>query len=266
MILSEKELLLDRECALAASSIGQGLTLLRKHNFTNHGYGTQAFFQLSIGIERLIKIILIYDFRQQNNNNYPTNDYLRKFSHNISELYSHTMKIADSYNLQGLYAELSNDNLHQQIIELLSDFAIKTRYFNLDTITGKKSESQEPLKLWNTTINHEIIKRHYKTNSVNEKFDELVDNLYSENVFVLHHNDDGKPILNYNDLINEKKFLEVKQKYSMYYVYNVVRYLSCLLQTIDKGLMPVASEYFQIFRITDKKYILSLKTWDIYKY
>ena len=55
-VTQEQDFLLSRECALAAFSIGQGLTLLRKYDFVKHAHASQAFFQLSIGIERLLKI------------------------------------------------------------------------------------------------------------------------------------------------------------------------------------------------------------------
>ena len=58
-MFSGKELNLSNEASLTASLLGNGLNALRKADLYNKGLYYQAFFSLSIGIERLLKIIVI---------------------------------------------------------------------------------------------------------------------------------------------------------------------------------------------------------------
>ena len=69
--ITEKQfVLLSNEASLSAISLSQGLTFLRKADFVKKAYASHAFFSLSIGIERLIKLILIYEYRLSNNNKF----------------------------------------------------------------------------------------------------------------------------------------------------------------------------------------------------
>ena len=52
---------LGREAELSAEQIAQGVTALGKANHAQKGIYTQAFFGLSIGLERLAKLILLAD-------------------------------------------------------------------------------------------------------------------------------------------------------------------------------------------------------------
>ena len=63
-MFSEKFKLLQQEGYLTQSSLCQGLTFLRKANLgeKERGLFYSAFFQLSIGIERFMKIVVILDY------------------------------------------------------------------------------------------------------------------------------------------------------------------------------------------------------------
>lgn len=54
-MFTEKERILANEAALTASLLGNGLNSLRRADMYNKGLYYQAFFSLSIGIERLLK-------------------------------------------------------------------------------------------------------------------------------------------------------------------------------------------------------------------
>jgi hypothetical protein len=50
---------LNREAQLAAGQIAIGITALGKANYADKGRYAEAFFGLSIGLERMAKLILI---------------------------------------------------------------------------------------------------------------------------------------------------------------------------------------------------------------
>jgi hypothetical protein len=265
-ITGEEEFLLKRECSLAALSIGQGLTLIRKYDFVKHGYANQAFFMLSIGLERLLKIILIYDFRIKNSGRFPDNGVLKKAGHNIRSLFQSAVDIAKNTGNYDLYAPLEADGIFDQIIGFLTEFAQSSRYYNLDILTGKSNDTGEPLRTWDSVINKIIVERHYK---YNEKKAETISNIVSpmEDIILVSFNDEkGRSVGNLKDFYLNGMTVDVKQKYSMFYTYCIVRFLSQLLWRIDGKYSPMASEYFNIFRVENNAYVKRLKTWDIYKY
>ncbi|WP_432405730.1 hypothetical protein [Wukongibacter sp. M2B1] len=61
-ITTTQEAILLKEAGLASSSLEYGLTILRKAELTRKAEYYQAFFQLSIGLERLMKIIIIENY------------------------------------------------------------------------------------------------------------------------------------------------------------------------------------------------------------
>lgn len=264
-VTQEQDFLLGRECALAASSIGSGLTLLRKYDFVRHAYGTQAFFMLSVGIERLLKIIVIYDYRRKNNNIFPSNGVLKKSGHNIKSLYKYSINVAEELNLLKLYETLKIDPIYDLIIDFLNDFANAARYYNLDSLTGQSNKSEEPLRNWNNSINSIIVKRHYKPNLKKESIINELSDIIGEHVLVSFDSEKGDKICNIKDFYLEGLTVDVKQKYSMFYVYSIVRFLSKLLWQLDQNYFPVFSEYFNDYMIFDDKYVRSKKVWNIYE-
>jgi hypothetical protein len=60
-----------REAGIAGHSISSGLTALRQVNYAQKGLYNQAFFGLSIGLERLLKLIALIDFALLNHGTYP---------------------------------------------------------------------------------------------------------------------------------------------------------------------------------------------------
>src|SRR5947209_276246 len=79
-------LLLMQEGHLVRSSLTTGLTALRSAHRGERGLYYTGFFQLSIGVERLLKAILIVDHMSKNNLDTPTRETLKKFGHKITEL------------------------------------------------------------------------------------------------------------------------------------------------------------------------------------
>lgn len=263
-VTQEQQFLLSRESSLAAMSIGQGLTLIRKYDFVKHGYGSQAFFMLSIGIERLLKLIIIYNYRRINNNQFPDNKILKKAGHDIKSMYDVAMQIALEIGEADLYKPLVSDPIYTIIVDFLTDFAHNSRYYNLDSLTGNPNNTDEPVRSWNEKINKLIVERHYKDNPRKIAYKESLTKIAQPHFIVSFNNEQGKEINNLKDFYIEGLTVDVKQKYSMFYVYCIARFLSNLLWNLDKNLFPLVSEYFKDFRISDDSYVRRLKVWNPY--
>jgi hypothetical protein len=85
---------------------------------------------LLLGLERLLKLILIYKYRVENNDTFPDNATLKEYGHDIEKI---TNLVIKGYESKLLFRK--DDEPYKSMIKLLSD-AKSTRYYNLD-LTGK---------------------------------------------------------------------------------------------------------------------------------
>src|ERR1700687_4441311 len=77
-----------REATLAAELLSAGVTTLRKATRAQKGLYDLALFNLSIGFERLCKLIVLVDHYLKRNRTFPTNDQLRNdYRHDLQKLF-----------------------------------------------------------------------------------------------------------------------------------------------------------------------------------
>jgi hypothetical protein len=88
---------LGREAQLAGTQLASGITILGKANHAQKGLYTQALFALSIGFERLGKLILVTEYAIENKGSWLTDEQLRKKGHDIAGLVGACEPIAKKY-------------------------------------------------------------------------------------------------------------------------------------------------------------------------
>lgn len=249
---------------MSSMSIGIGLTHLRKYNFVQTGLFYSSLYSITTGIERLLKLIVIYDHRLNNDGEFPDNKQLKDFGHVISKLFDKAIEINEINNFTNDTAFIKSDEIYGKIISIMSDFAVQARYYNLDFITGKIQNTVEPLLRWNQEVNSLIIARHYKQNP--KRINEIlaVSTLMEDISDVMHTYEDGSDINSVKDLYLLGDLVTTKQKYSVYYLYVIIRYLSnlCLHLEYLGNFYPMLHEYFMIFRHDDDSYVLRKKSWN----
>lgn len=123
---------LEQEAQLAQSLLTSGLQEIANADFYDYSKGKfyGGAFQLSIGLERLFKLTVTLDHMLKNNFQAPTSKQLKFYGHNLIELYQQLITIHgrehDDVFLKG------TDEFNT--IEILSEFAKGTRYYNLDRL------------------------------------------------------------------------------------------------------------------------------------
>jgi len=263
-INNQQDILLSREASMSAMAVGQGLTSLRKYDFGQTGYFYSSLLQLTTGIERLLKIIIIYKHRL-NHNRFPDNKELRNYGHNLNELFSHSVEIAEEFECSKFIIRSPEKLLCNNIIILLSDFAMQARYYNLDILTGRQHRNNiEPLARWENEINSLIIEKHFRPRkSTIAQWEKVIEALEDKSS-VRHTSESGEEINSFREMAQHGMKANTKQKYSMYYVYIIIRYLSNLLKTLEyKGqFYPFLREFFIIFMIENRGEILRKKSWN----
>lgn len=264
MLNSDIDISLRREASMSSMAIGMGLTQIRKYDFKQNGYFYSGLLSYTSGIERLLKLILIYDYRLNNGGIFPNNSYLKSLGHKLNDLIDKAKKINVAHSLGLNDNFLDQDNIYKLIISLLTDYAVQARYYNLDYLTGIQQAGIEPLFRWDKEVCTEILKRHYKPKQ--EKLDllnQLAEEI-EESVYVKFIQEDGSEINNLKSLILQESQVPIKQKFSMYYLYTIARFFSkqCAELEFKGNYFPCLREFFMIYMNEDKKYILGRKMWN----
>lgn len=257
---SNQVLLLIKECGLTATSIDQGLVSLRKSHFAVKGLYYQSFFLLSIGIERLLKLIIIVKTIVEKDE-FPNNNELKNYGHKIIEMFQF---IVDELRPNDNFIH-SND-LFKRILQFLSDYAQSSRYYNLDALSGRHIATGDPLHDW-YDIQQLIKIKHCKVKDFSPYEQELMDRLAKNSIF--HYTtENDRPINDVYEYFEEGKYLDKIQGYSVWYFYQIIDYLVKILleEANKKRMLPCYNDFFPLFnnQYMTKEQILKKKQWDYF--
>jgi hypothetical protein len=144
-------LFLQQEGYLIQSSLLAGLDHLRNARLDTKGHFYTAFFQLSIGIERLMKTTFIVNFMRENANKTPAKTELKdNFRHGLCKLFNKLRDLSLPGQTNPL-KPIAHDSIELQMLRALNDFAQEARYHNLDSLANS-APYRDPLETWNDII------------------------------------------------------------------------------------------------------------------
>jgi hypothetical protein len=248
-MFTEKERNLANEAALTSSLLGNGLNALRKADLYNRGLYYQAFFSLSIGIERLLKIIIVNQYRVVHDEAFPTDINPREFGHDLTKLCEYTS------------IKFESDSLHIKIVVFLNDFAKRSRYYNVDSMMNTNMKYDDPLSDW-YLLCEDILNFSKKKKTIQHK-QELANLL--DTVSLVRFNDlQGNEITNAMGLLEEFETRDIIQSYSVQLMFEIITKLVNEIRILEskKYMMPVLSEFFQLYHKYWKPYeIRKKKDW-----
>jgi hypothetical protein len=147
---SKTFLLLQQEAFLIQSSLLSGLHHLRNARLDTKGQFYAAFFQLSIGLERLMKLTFIINFMREHKMAVPTRRRLKDFGHGLVSLFDHLAALALPGKANPLET-IEPNSVERAILMHLSEFAEGARYHNLDTLV-RNQQFVDPLEKWDGII------------------------------------------------------------------------------------------------------------------
>lgn len=141
-------LLLQQEAILAKSSVLSGFEFMIKGGFDDvyKGHYYTAFFQLSIGIERMLKLAIISDHMFRNSYQPPDIKTIKAYGHDLLALYQRAREISDTYS-NVIFPVLEDKSIRNNILIFMNDFAASTgRYHNISNIA--QVTNPDPLTTW----------------------------------------------------------------------------------------------------------------------
>lgn len=220
-----------QECYLAETSILSGIEYLVKAElFTprNDGLFYSAFFSLSIGIERFLKIALVAEYMYSNNSKKPTKNLLTHSGHNLVKLFDQCAQMAKKYD-QSIPA-LDENNPAFALINFLSSYATKNRYQNLNKLTNTYEQyDRHPIHEW------VIISENYLRLAIKyEKIEADLLKYYAKHCAVPSYtyflDFDGHPLLN----VDLRKYQFIVKRAKPYILNNLIQTLRPIYMLLDK--------------------------------
>ena len=257
---SEKFMLLLNEGHLVAEILAHGVSCINKTSKNRHSLYYQVFFNLSIGFERLLKLILITHKIYRNED--VSYDYIKKLGHKLKTLQQDVLKITE------LYYPLSFDEnrislpIHSAIINELNEFANRTRYHNLDKLGQENTIN--PIESWEKNIIRYIRKNDIKRYSLSKYDKEVVAELDAHTAF------DMQDISSWKDMIVQSAENPQIEKFLRLYIMQIIREYSQLLVEISNFGWEEGNENIPYFKeifgylIQKDSWYKSHKTYSIY--
>jgi hypothetical protein len=257
-------LFLSQEGALIRECLGQGLTAIRGANLGKEGLYYQAFFNLSIGLERLMKLTILLDHMAKNNLAVPPQKIFKTtYGHDLDSLFKTVSALAPS--------PLTLSDLQIRILNHLSAFARITRYHNLDALAAGRIE-QDPLHSWKDILLHiaetELPKK--RTNEIKQRAT-LMAKAMSSVVFQIAHDLDKTPLSLAGSLAMGPLYASAAPL-ATWHVMSILQMIDKVMdtkcdqaQTTDRAIggkarIPYMYEFFT-FIYGDKTYVKRRKRW-----
>lgn len=275
MAFSATWFLLEQEGLLAQSCLCNGLTALRHANLGDKkGLFYSAFFELSIGFERMLKLVLILDHLARNQSTPPDNKSVENYGHKLRSLFNAAKSVCATYGVTELDS-FTPDSLPIVILGFLDDFAHPGgRYSNINKITGNKLRSKaDPIRRWGEIANL-IIRDHVTPRERNraELHGKIASAAFGDAALSLVSDMDQQQI-DVGRLYSRASELEVAAKYASYALVTMIAALREVLSTIcchawtanppgksDLADIPNMNEFFQ-FASANKRYVMRKRQW-----
>lgn len=273
-MLSEPFALFQQEGFLARSSLLTGLNALRKANVddTNKGLFYSAFFELSIGFERLMKLVLVIDHMAKNDLNPMTDQELKsKYGHKIQSLYKSCEKLNEDLGrpTDDFYAEGS---FEWDVIHFLHEFALSARYYNLSKLTNGQ-RTNDPLSDWGSLLTRVIYRQvsNKKLEKIQSESLAYCDN-FAGNLFTLMRDLDGQ-LMTTLDAVMYPQLVEAAAPHMVWQVFKIFSPFYFLISDVveaahkiehSKGIdhpnIPYMCEFFS-FLLLDRSDVIRRRKW-----
>lgn len=222
---------IHRECTLARDLIGSGATALGKANYAdNLGQYYTAFFGLSVGIERLCKLVLVVDHALSHQGAMPAEDVVRKFGHSLTKLLNTVDQLALRNGVPLTYRR-PKDTIALNIIGCLDSFADarRGRYANFGSLDTPSLHSDEPIRNWWEIVAETILTEHYENKPIQQEVENratVVDGMMSQFSQVLFMDERGQPMQDARTASVRTGQTQIVQKYGRYHALTTVRWLA----------------------------------------
>jgi hypothetical protein len=275
MAFSSTWFLLEQEGLLAQSCLCNGLTALRRASLGDKkGLFFSAFFELSTGFERVLKLVLILDHMGKHRLIPPCSKTVEGYGHKLLKLFDNTKAICSSRGVTVLDAFQPN-SLAIVILKFLDDFAHPGgRYSNINKLTGHKHQSMaDPIVKWGEIV--DCIMREKAKPGQRERAElngQLANAAFGDVAFSLMSDLNQQPLAVASLYVRASE-LNTAAKYAIYELVTLIAALCKVIDTLchsarianphgKSGMVdvPDMNEFFQ-FACLEKKHVMRKRQW-----
>jgi hypothetical protein len=228
-----------REVALVRDLLGSGATALGRAAYANKlGEYYVAFFGLSVGLERLAKLVLVADYVMANKGKMPPEAVVREYGHDLVDLIEAVDKAAKRREVNLEYSRPAGP-ITAKIIECLDAFADarRGRYANFSALGDPRLSNEEPIRRWWAEVAELILKEHYVEKPIQKTVEQraqLVDAALSPHARVLHFNEAGDVMQDVLTASLRTGQSELVQRYGRYYALTIVRWIAAIFSAVAR--------------------------------
>lgn len=273
-MLSESFALFQQEGFLARSCLLAGLGALRKANIddTNKGFFYSAFFELSIGFERLMKLVLVIDHMAKNDLRPMTDQELKdRYGHRIESLYKSCVELNERLDKPagGFYEE---GGFEWDIIHFLHEFSLSARYYNLSKLTNRQRTNDPLSEWWSLLVRvvHSDVSQK-KLEKIQSKSLAYCDN-FAGNSFTMMRGLDGH-LMTTLDAVMYPRLVEAAAPHMVWQVFKIISPFYSLISSvveavhkvehskgIDHPVVPYMYEFFS-FLLLERSDVIRRRKW-----
>ncbi|MDR6901487.1 hypothetical protein [Rhizobium miluonense] len=264
-----------QEAQLVRHLLGSGATSLGRANYADKkGEYYTAFFALSVGLERLCKLILVIDHALENNGRMPPQDIVRRFGHQLEKLVD-AVAVAAARRSSGLPCNRPVDAIVSAIISNFDAFADarRGRYANFEALGDPNLTSHEPVSKWWNEVAEPILDRHYKGTKAQSRIElnaRLIDRLIGDYSLVRHISETRELMTDVETASTRTGQTAIVQKWARYYTLTLIRWLSETYKAMaykavyDEGYDAFFGswEFFDTF-LVDDNFLRTRKVWPL---
>lgn len=266
---------LGREASLVRHLIGSGATAIGRANYADKmGEYYTAFFGLSVGLERLSKLILVADYAIENKGKMPDEQVLKKFGHKLIDLSNQVHSISEKMQLSLKYSRPTQE-IPQKILECLDSFADarRGRYANFASLDNPNLTANEPINKWWGEVAECILKKHYYGKNAQRRVEgraKVIDAMISPFTMVIQTNESGQTMQDVESASIRTGQNTIVQKWGRYHSLAIARWLSTVLSELSHiacykhgidGFFGL-NEYFYSYTVDDA-FLKTRKIWPL---
>lgn len=264
-----------QEAMLVRHLVGSGATSLGRANYADQmGEYYTAFFGLSVGLERLSKLIMVVDYAISHSGAMPPETVVRDFGHKIEALLDHADKIASKHSLE-LRFPRPDAPISAKIIECLEAFADarRGRYANFAALGNPNLSQNEPVRKWWDVVADSILQEHYFGKPIQKRIEDnadTVNQMLGSTSYVLFINENRSVMDDLRTSSIRTGQAGIVQKYGRFYALMVVRWLADIYSKLSRigcytsniKAFSGSWEFFDSYRVDDS-FLRSRKIWPL---
>lgn len=261
---------LAKEAAFTKEMLGAGATQIRKANYAHKGIYFQSFTSLFTGLERIGKLCLMLDYYIDNHGKFPDFNYLKKdIGHKIDILYKRSLDVKNKRKIEFDFLQDLDGEIHQNILRILSSFAVGDRYSNINILTSSKQQNN-PVSDWFFKVDALLFEQRVTGKKKHEIAHNahVISEMTQISTIVMHSSESGTEINNVEEASFRAGMQQAVAPYRQLYVVQIIRFWFELLRSLQYIAMelnnqdiPFFDEIFGKFYNPDS-YIRTRKTWD----